>query len=90
MTGRDDAGRFLPGNGYASAGGRARAAKLTPQRRREIAAAGLAALAARQFGGDRAAAAAWLSAVGSWAGLFGETRHDVRPDLERGQSWNSC
>jgi hypothetical protein len=39
MSGRDGAGRFGTGNPWASAGGRARAAALSAERRREIAAA---------------------------------------------------
>ena len=77
-------GWFTKGNPYASMGGRARAAKLTPERRREIARAGLQGLADKHFEGDVARAAAWLSDVGVWAGLFGEVRHDLRPDLTGG------
>lgn len=43
-------------------GGRARAAKLTPERRREIARAGLQALADKLFDGDVSAAQAYITA----------------------------
>jgi hypothetical protein len=46
----------------ASLGGKARAAKLTPERRKEIARQGFAAMVARHFGGDKAAAIEWLTA----------------------------
>ena len=46
----------------APLGGRARAAKLTPERRRAIAQMGFAALVNRRFGGDRQAALDWLTA----------------------------
>ena len=35
--GRDSRGRFVAGHGFAAAGGRARAERLSPERRREIA-----------------------------------------------------
>jgi hypothetical protein len=60
MNGRDAQGRFTPGNGYGSDGGRARAATLSPARRHEIAKTGFAALAAKYFGGRRRKCAAWL------------------------------
>ena len=71
MNDRDALGRFTPGNEHASRGGRRRAETLPAARRREIAAAGLRGLAEKHFGGNLAAAAAWLSRVGIWAGLFG-------------------
>jgi hypothetical protein len=48
----------------APLGGRARAAQLTPARRREIARQGFQAMVDRHFGGDRVAALAWLTAKG--------------------------
>jgi hypothetical protein len=60
MTGHDDHGRFTAGNPFASSGGRARAETLTPERRREIAKVGFAALAEQMFYGRRRKAAAWL------------------------------
>ena len=48
----------------ARLGGLARAARLTPARRREIAAMGFQALVDKRFGGDRRAAVAWLVAAG--------------------------
>jgi hypothetical protein len=60
MNGHDDKGRFMPGNAYASIGGRRRAEQLTPARRHEIAKLGFAALAEQRFGGKRRKAAAWL------------------------------
>ncbi len=77
MTGRDTAGRFLPGNGYAAIGGRVRADRLTPDRRREIARAGFAAMVARRFGGDVTAAARAIAqaANGSDTVYYGHTTH---------------
>jgi len=60
--------RFEQGNAYAAAGGRARAAKLTPERRREIARAGWLGRVRRQFGGDEDAARAYVADLGRWAG----------------------
>jgi hypothetical protein len=48
----------------ARLGGRARAARLAPARRREIAAMGFRALVEKRFGGDRRAAINWLIAAG--------------------------
>jgi len=48
----------------ARLGGLARAARLSPARRREIAAMGFQALVDKRFGGDRRAAIAWLIAAG--------------------------
>jgi hypothetical protein len=67
MAGRDPLGRFAPGNEYAGDGGRARAAQLSPQRRREIARAGWEGLIRRRFGGDREAAERWFGRLGAWA-----------------------
>jgi hypothetical protein len=51
----------------ASAGGKARAARLSPERRREIARMGFAALVARRFGGNRDAAIEALCTRGRMA-----------------------
>jgi hypothetical protein len=67
MTGRDERGRFAPGNADASKGGQARAERLTPARRREIARAGWRAMVERHFGGDEQAAGEWLGRLGAWA-----------------------
>jgi hypothetical protein len=48
----------------ARLGGLARARALSPARRSAIAALGFAALVEKRFGGDRAAAIAWLVAAG--------------------------
>jgi hypothetical protein len=48
----------------ARLGGLARAARLSPERRRAIAAMGFQALVEKRFGGDRAAAIEWLVAAG--------------------------
>ena len=48
----------------ARLGGIARAAKLSPARRREIAALGFAGLVEKRFGGDRQAAIDWLTRKG--------------------------
>jgi hypothetical protein len=48
----------------ARLGGLARAARLAPARRREIAAMGFQALVDKRFGGDRRAAIEWLIAAG--------------------------
>lgn len=66
MNGRDDRGRFARGNAEASAGGQARAARLAPERRREIARAGWLAVVAKRFGGDAEAAGAYLGKLGAW------------------------
>ena len=57
---RDARGRFVTGNSFASLGGKARATKLTPSERRQIAKIGFQALAYRYFNGKRRKAAAWL------------------------------
>ena len=67
MSGRDNKGRFVRGNDYASAGGKARAEGLEPARRKEIAGMGLQAIADRHCGGDLELAGEWLSALGSSA-----------------------
>ncbi len=48
----------------ARLGGLARAARLAPARRREIARMGFAALVEKRFAGDRRAAIEWLVAAG--------------------------
>ena len=48
----------------ARLGGLARAARLTPARRRAIARMGFAALVEKRFGGDRRAAIEWLTRKG--------------------------
>ena len=48
----------------AALGGLARARALSPERRKEIAAMGFAALVERRFAGDRARAIEWLTAKG--------------------------
>jgi len=60
-------GAFKIGNAEAAVGGRARAAKLSPERRREIALAGLQAIADRLFDGDLVAAGRYISARGAMA-----------------------
>ncbi|MCO6450407.1 MAG: hypothetical protein J5I90_06420 [Caldilineales bacterium] len=75
-NGRDSKGRFTRGNPYAARGGRARAQALSPQRRREIARLGFAALVETRFDGDSDMARGWLGSVGAWAG-----------DVYRGTPW---
>jgi hypothetical protein len=53
----------------APLGGRARAARLTPERRQEIARQGFQALVRRKFGGDRGAAVEHLIGQGRMARL---------------------
>ena len=48
----------------ARLGGLARAARLSPERRREIARMGFQALVEKRFGGDRAAAIDWITQKG--------------------------
>ena len=67
MTQRGPNGRFLPGNTVAGAGGRARAAKLSKRRRRQIAKQGYRAMVNRHFGGDDRAQRAYLAELGRWA-----------------------
>ena len=56
MTGKDEQnGRFVSGNDYAARGGKARAARLTPEQRSAIARLGYLAMLAKR-GGDAAAA----------------------------------
>ncbi len=63
---RDARGRFTPGNTAASAGGRARAAKLSRRRRRAIARQGYRAMVARHFDGDERAQRKYFAALGLW------------------------
>jgi hypothetical protein len=63
---RDARGRFLPGNTAAGQGGRARAAKLNPRRRRAIARRGYRAMVRRHFGGDRHAQRTYLAQLGTY------------------------
>lgn len=63
---RDARGRFTTGNTAASAGGRARAAKLSRRRRRQIARQGYRAMVARHFDGDERAQRAYFAALGLW------------------------
>lgn len=69
--GRTTRGRFDLCNSHSFKGGRARAEKLSPERRREIAQAGFQGLADRHFKGDRRKAAEWLRSAGVLTGLFG-------------------
>jgi hypothetical protein len=72
----------------ARMGGMARAARLTPARRSEIARMGWQALVAKRFGGDSAAAVRWLTARGlaaqdrelatGLASLGGSLRHQAQ------------
>jgi hypothetical protein len=77
------------GNAYASMGGRARAAKLDADRRREIAQSGLQGLADKNFAGDVAAAAAWLSSQGSKVPDRGK-RGDVQKDMVKIDDEGRC
>ena len=65
-AGRDARGRFTAGNDFAERGGAARAAKLTPERRKAIA-TGYRALVERRFDGDHERAKSWLGDVGVWS-----------------------
>jgi hypothetical protein len=63
---RDHRGRFVAGNQIASAGGQARAAKLTPRRRRAIARKARRAMVRKHFAGDDRAQRKYLAALGVW------------------------
>ena len=63
---RDARGRFLPGNTASSAGGVARAAKLSKRRRSAIARKGFQAMVNKWFHGDRFAAGRRWAAVGTY------------------------
>lgn len=73
---KDPHGRFTAGNDYATQGGRARAEKLPPERRREIARAGFRALVERRFDGDWEMAKRYVGEVGAWGS-----------DVYRGTPW---
>jgi hypothetical protein len=64
---RNDKGQFVRGNTIASKGGRARARKLTPARRSEIARMGWNAMVDKHFAGDEMAAKRWWGSIGAWA-----------------------
>jgi len=69
-------GRFAPGNTTARQGGQARAARLTAERRQEIARLGWQALVERHFDGDTARAADYIGRLGAWAaerGAYGDS-----------------
>jgi hypothetical protein len=57
---------FPKGNPHASAGGRARAAALSPEQRAEIARKARAGNVARNFGGDDQAQREYLAQLGLW------------------------
>lgn len=63
---RDEKGRFTHGNTFASAGGRARAEKLSRLRRRQIARMGYRAMVDKHFLGDFRAQRAYFAALGVW------------------------
>jgi len=52
MSDRDARGRFMAGNQFARAGGQARAAKLSPRRRKTIARKARRAMVRKHFAGD--------------------------------------
>lgn len=64
---RDRRGRFARGNAVASAGGKARAAKLSKRRRRQIAKSGWKAMVRRHFACNEAEAKRWWGEIGAWA-----------------------
>lgn len=66
QTDRDTRGRFAPGNSAASAGGRARAVKLSQRRRRAIARKGYRAMVAKHFAGDFRAQRMYLAELGRY------------------------
>ena len=63
---RDDKGRFTKGNPFAAEGGRARAKKLSPRRRRAIARKGRRAMVLKHFAGDDRAQRAYFAALGRY------------------------
>ncbi len=63
-TDRDARGRFAPGNQVSSQGGRARAAKLSPRRRKAIARKGYRTMVTRHFGGDQVAQRKYFGELG--------------------------
>lgn len=89
---RDSRGRFVKGNEFASAGGMARAKKLSKRRRRQIAKKARRAMVDRHFMGDDKAQREYFAQLGTWnyermagvdVGLGGAiakaTRHPGRP-----------
>jgi hypothetical protein len=66
-NGRDSRGRFAQGNTIASAGGHARAAKLSKRKRRAIATKARRAMVDRSFHGDDAAQRRYLAQLGRYA-----------------------
>jgi hypothetical protein len=67
VTGRNPNGTFAPNNPFASVGGKARMARLTPQERRQLASSGFQGLVQKRFEGDTERAKLWLGKVGAWA-----------------------
>lgn len=63
---RDKRGRFTKGNRISKRGGHARAAALSPRRRRQIAKQGWNGLVQKHFNGDDRAAKLWFGAIGAW------------------------
>lgn len=63
---RDARGRFVAGNTIASAGGHARAKKLSKRRRRAIARKGYRTMVARHFSGDVQAQKRYFGELGIW------------------------
>lgn len=63
---RDSKGRFTHGNPFASAGGLARAARLSAERRREIARRARLAMVRKHFDGDDRGQRAYFAALGVW------------------------
>ena len=61
---RDARGRFAPGNRISSAGGKARAAKLSRRRRRAIARKGFRAMLRKHWAGDARAHARYWAEMG--------------------------
>lgn len=63
---RDERGRFVANNRISSAGGRARAQRLTARRRRAIARKGYKAMVRRHWGGDSRAQRRYFAELGAW------------------------
>ena len=63
---RDARVRFVANNIISKEGGRARAAALSPRRRRAIARKGWRVMCAKHFGSDRTAQRRYLAALGTW------------------------
>lgn len=64
---RDRRGRFVKGNTIASAGGQARAAKLSPRRRKAIARLARRRMVERHFGGDDRQQRQYFAELGRYA-----------------------